>query len=156
MPSPRPAFAALAALTVLLATAGAVHADGTLGNVNHVIVVMQENHSFDNYFGVLPYAAGSPYRPGPCHPGDHGCVDGLSCVRHPRTGAYICHDANRDDDRRKKVRAFHSADYCVRTDLDHSWVGTHQEVNFFDPNAGPPDGPNDGFVLVNDLTNQPD
>jgi phospholipase C len=32
-----------------------------LHKVNHIIIVMQENHSFDNYFGVLPYAPGSPY-----------------------------------------------------------------------------------------------
>lgn len=28
-------------------------ADGNLQKVNHIIIVMQENHSFDNYFGVL-------------------------------------------------------------------------------------------------------
>ena len=35
-------------------------------------------------------------------------------------------------------------------------MGTHKEVNFFEPNAGPGRSPNDGFVLLNDLTNQPD
>ena len=35
-----------------------------LRKVNHIIIVMQENHSFDNYFGVLAYASGSPYRNG--------------------------------------------------------------------------------------------
>ena len=29
-------------------------ADGNLNAVNHIIIMMQENHSFDNYFGVLP------------------------------------------------------------------------------------------------------
>src|SRR5262252_2214890 len=129
-----------------------------LSRVKHIIVVMQENHSFDNYFGVLPYAAGTPYRSGPCDDSDHACVDGLSCTRHPTTGAYRCHNGNRDEDmgNGKTVRTFHSADYCVRTDLDHSWGGTHREVNFRDPNAGPSASPNDGFVLVNDLSNQPD
>src|SRR5262249_55584113 len=128
---------------------------GLLSRVKHIIVVMQENHSFDNYFGALPYAVGSPYRGGPCRADDHACVDGLSCGRHPKTGAYHCVDTNRDDDKAKKVRAFHLADYCVKTDLDHSWIGTHKEVNFADPNAGPGRGPNDGFVLLTDLTNQP-
>jgi phospholipase C len=36
------------------------YADGNLQKVNHIIVVMQENHSFDNYFGVLALAPGSP------------------------------------------------------------------------------------------------
>ena len=41
--------------------ASLVHADGHLHKVKHIIIVMQENHSFDNYFGVLPYAMGTPY-----------------------------------------------------------------------------------------------
>src|ERR1700745_285303 len=36
-------------------------ADGNLGNLNHIIIVMQENHSFDNYFGVLAYVPNTPY-----------------------------------------------------------------------------------------------
>ena len=32
-----------------------------LSKVNHIIIVMMENHSFDNYFGALAYAPGSPY-----------------------------------------------------------------------------------------------
>src|SRR5262249_35949213 len=36
-------------------------ADGELSKVRHVVIVMQENHSFDNYFGALAYAPGSPY-----------------------------------------------------------------------------------------------
>ena len=31
-----------------------------LQKVNHIIIVMQENHSFDNYFGALAYAPGTP------------------------------------------------------------------------------------------------
>ncbi len=41
-------------------------ADGDLSKVNHIIIMMQENHSFDNYLGVLPYAPGTPYKSGPC------------------------------------------------------------------------------------------
>ena len=50
------------------------HADGSVKKVNHIIIVMQENHSFDNYFGALPYAPGGPYHNGPCDRDDHGCV----------------------------------------------------------------------------------
>ena len=58
-------------------------ADGNLNNVNHIIIMMQENHSYDNYFGVLGYVAGTPYhnakgRRG-CPINDNTCVDGLSC-----------------------------------------------------------------------------
>ena len=131
-------------------------ADGNLQHVKHIIIVMQENHSFDNYFGVLAYAAASPYHGGPCAEGDHTCVDGLSCQRNPVNGRYVCHDSNRDDNNGQKVFAFHSTDYCVNTDLDHSWFGTHREINFADPNGGLMASPMDGFVLQNDSSNQPD
>jgi phospholipase C len=41
-------------------------AEGDLHRVKHIIIVMQENHSFNNYFGVLPYVPGGPYHRGPC------------------------------------------------------------------------------------------
>jgi phospholipase C len=155
-------YARALALTVLLAAAPllprAAHADGNLNNVNHVIILMQENHSFDNYFGALPYAPGSPYhegKKGACAAGDHACVDGLSCERNPH-GKYVCHNSNRDDGHGKKIFAFHSNDYCVKTDLDHSWFGVHHEINFNDPNGGLAASPMDGFVLQNDSSNQVD
>jgi len=60
---------------------GAALANGDMHKVKHVIIVMQENHSFDNYFGALAYAPGSPYHTtsGGCRQEDHNCVDGLSC-----------------------------------------------------------------------------
>jgi phospholipase C len=131
-------------------------ADGNLQHVNHIIIVMQENHSFDNYFGALPYAPASPYHRGPCAAGDHAYVDGLSCQRNPVNGKYVCHNSNRDDNNGKKVSAFHSTDYCVDTDLDHSWFGVHRELNFADPNGALMASPMDGFVLQNDSSNQPD
>jgi len=136
--------------------ASRAHADGDLNKIKHIIIVMQENHSFDNYFGVLPYAVDTPYERGPCAPNNHACVDGLSCERDPGTGEYDCRNFNRDDDHRK-VSAFHSNDYCVQTDLNHEWDGTHMEINFAAPNAPRQSSPNDGFVLVNDAAPyQPD
>ncbi len=44
---------------------------------------------------------------------------------------------------------------CVSPDLDHSWLGTHHEINFADPNDSL-HGSNDGFVSLNDLTEQID
>ena len=42
---------AMAALGLSVATA---RAEGNVHKVNHVIIIMQENHSFDNYLGALP------------------------------------------------------------------------------------------------------
>src|SRR5205814_10226404 len=99
-PSSRPVLAATAAMLALLVGAhGSVRADGNLHRVNHIIIVMQENHSFDNYFGVLPYASGTPYHrgAGACASSDHTCVDGLGCTRDS-AGSYTCTNSNVHDD----------------------------------------------------------
>ena len=81
-------LAALAMLALLVPHS--LRADGDVRKVNHVIIIMQENHSFDNYFGALALAPGSPYHQPDAHShkndgtkgcdkNDHGCVDGLSC-----------------------------------------------------------------------------
>src|SRR5438034_6062673 len=50
--------AALWAVLLFLSLTGSrlALAQGGLHRVNHIIIVMQENHSFDNYFGALAYA----------------------------------------------------------------------------------------------------
>ena len=165
----RSSRAVLFALSLALpfAAVDIARADGDLGKVEHIIVVMQENHSFDNYFGALAYAPGSPYhsprrdaaidggdRAG-CREDDHECVDGLSCVAEDSAGNLLCHDSNRDDDG-SLVVAFHDSRRCVAPDLDHSWVGSHHEANFEHPNDALGHAPNDGFVRVNDATEQVD
>ena len=68
------ALSALAAAIALLGAGqapAAAPADKGLHRLNHVIVIFQENRSFDHYFGVLPYVAGSPYHHAAvCDPGD--------------------------------------------------------------------------------------
>jgi phospholipase C len=144
-------------LSLVLATIGLkpALADGNIQRVNHVIVLMQENHSFDNYFGALAYAPGSPYHNGngACDKRDHACVDGLSCTVDG-SGKVTCSNSNLDQDG-STVVAFHDANRCVAPDLDHSWFYTHLELNFLNPNRTLM-GLNDGFVRVNDLTEQID
>lgn len=127
-----------------------------LSKVNHIIIVMMENHSFDNYFGALAYAPGSPYHTSlaGCALGDHGCVDGLMCGPDS-TGALVCSDSNPDDSG-PAVAAFHNPSRCVVPDVDHTWPGSHREANFSDPNATLLDPLNDGFVRVSDASAQPD
>ena len=139
-----------------LLAADPANADGNLKKVKHVVVIMQENHSFDNYFGALAYAPGSPYHSGlfGCRNGDHSCVDGLACVPDNH-GGLRCYNANRDDDG-SLVSVFHDARRCASPDLDHSWLGTHQEMNFLNPNGTRRFSLSDGFVRVNDKTEQID
>ena len=139
-------------------------AEGDPHKAKHVIVIMQENHSFDNYFGALAYAPGSPYHSpkredsdghdGGCPKGDHSCVDGLSC-RVDAAGNFTCRNANRDDDG-STVFAFHDSRRCVAPDLDHGWASTHREANFNHPNDTLFQSLMDGFVLINDKTEQID
>jgi phospholipase C len=134
-------------------------ANGNLQNVNHIIILMQENHSFDNYFGALGYVAGSPYHNARskrgCPATDTTCVDGLSCKVSHLTGQLLCrnHDPS---NLTGKVKSFHSPTYCPGPDLDHSWVGSHEEGNFKKPNGMLRSSPNNGFVKVNALTEGPD
>jgi phospholipase C len=155
----------LCAAVVLIALAGPqpARAEGDLHKVQHIIVLMQENHSFDNYFGALAYAPGSPFHSPKqfdrdetrgCREDDHGCVDGLTCVVSA-TGTLSCYNSNKDEDG-SKVVAFHDSRRCVIPDLDHSWVGTHQEANFFHPNNTLWRALSNGFVRVNDKTEQLD
>src|ERR1700749_1449101 len=96
-------------------------ADSGIGNLKHIIVIFQENRSFDHYFGALPYAPGSPYHPAKaaCAPNDHACVDGLTCKR-TAGGALACANWNAHADGRK-VYAYHAATRCIAPDLDHEW-----------------------------------
>src|ERR1700736_5165705 len=119
-----------------------------LQKVNHIIIVMMENNSFDNYFGALAYAPGSPYHTtsGGCSKEDHNCVDGLSC-KVDAAGNLTCFNSNLDDNG-TTVFAFHDSRRCVAPDLDHSWLGTHKEANFLNPNGTLGDTLSDGFVRV--------
>jgi phospholipase C len=153
-------------LAIVMLGSRPLQAEGNPHRVKHTIIIMQENHSFDNYFGALAYAPGSPYhsprrdddrdaddRSG-CRRDDHQCVDGLTC-RVDASGKFICLNSNLDDDG-STVFAFHDSRRCVAPDLDHGWGSTHQEANFLDPNNSLAQTLSDGFVRVNDVTEQHD
>ncbi len=142
-----PRSGSLPFLLLLVAGPPAARAEGDLHRVGHVVILIQENHSFDNYLGALPYAPGGPYHPGPCREDDHACVDGLRCTTVD--GRLTCRNANRDDDG-SLVRAFHASTYCPGPDLRHDWPGSHQEANYFSPLLTRLASPNNGFVRVND------
>ncbi len=72
--------------TVDLATAGDIH------SIQHVVVIMQENRSFDQYFGTYPGALGIP--PGTCvrDPLHGGCAKPYHTTADRNNGAI--HSAN--------------------------------------------------------------
>ena len=127
-------------------------AETGLNRVNHVIVLVMENHSFDNYLGALAYAPASPYHTAAtgCAASDHSCVDGLTCSRDS-AGSLVCSNSNPRADG-TAVTAFHDPSRCVAPDLDHSWPGSHMEANFSAPNTALTDALTDGFIRVNAIT----
>jgi len=138
--------ARLVPLAILMLGVVPAGAEGNIRKVKHIIIVMQENHSFDNYFGALAYAPGSPYHAPDqdldrardrddlrgCSKDDHRCVDGLSCTVD-KSGLLTCLNANIDEDGHT-VLAFHDSRRCVLPDLAHGWGDTHREANFLNPN----------------------
>jgi phospholipase C len=145
-------------------------------NVQHIIIAMQENHSFDNYLGVLGLVPGGPYHAGAgaCSASDHACVNGLSCTRNA-VGAYTCKNSNPDNPCTRYVdpstqlvtyyclsgasqtaTVFHTNNYCPAPDLDHGWESSHHEGNLQNPDGMLKSSPNNGFVTVNDATEQTD
>jgi phospholipase C len=75
--------------------------------IQHVVILMQENRSFDDYFGRLHFEgrpATAPEPPGANNP-------------------------NPTNPEGSPIRAFHQAAYCEVADLNHSWTGVHQEID---------------------------
>src|SRR5581483_10426859 len=99
--------------------AGSLNPDLTpeLANIDHIIVVMMENHSYDNYLGMLPGSA----RRG---------LDGFTLDGSGRpTAAQV-------DPSGTTVRAFPAGTPC-QGDVSQSWVASHEAWDF---------GAMDGFL----------
>src|SRR5439155_6450520 len=102
---------ALATLAACTTTAGAEDPSGRaapaatsgITKIKHIVVLMQENRSYDSYYGHL-YQQGQP----------------ASSVE-PNTGNLDPVHAG------KRIRPFRTTRECTEADLDHSWTGTHHE-----------------------------
>jgi len=94
--------------------------------LDHVLVLMQENRSFDHYFGHL-HAEGQP----------HAEAEPRHAVNPDPTVP-----AGAPQPARVRIRAFHDRHTCVPDglDLDHSWTGSHREWD---------GGAMDGFTVAN-------
>ncbi len=67
---------ATSATTVTVSTSGGGGTPGSPSQINHVIFMLQENHTFDNYFGMLnPYRAANGWTKG--DDGNTYTVDGI-------------------------------------------------------------------------------
>jgi phospholipase C len=92
--------------------------DSLQSSVNHIIFMMQENRSFDHYFGKLgPYRAKNGY-------GDASDIDGLPANVSNQTldGSY--------------VHSFHLETTCVE-ELSPDWLESHGDLNRDHPGSSP-------------------
>src|SRR5262245_11992019 len=87
------------ALPAATLPAGTPH--GSQIPIDHIVVLMQENRSYDHYFARLATQADRASR----------------------------HTTNPDPLGGDPIRVFHQTRYCELADLDHSWNGTHAEWN---------------------------
>ena len=78
--------------------------------ITHVVIVMQENHSFDEYFGMLP-REGQPK------------ADGFS---FNRAGGPVNSNVATNG---KRVTVFHRDELCPGPSAGQSWNSTHREVD---------------------------
>jgi phospholipase C len=85
------------ALPAATLPAGAAHGDQI--PIDHIVVLMQENRSYDHYFGGLRRRGGPPRNA-----------------------------ANPDPAGGKPIRRFHQTRYCDLADVSHSWnvLGQHR------------------------------
>ena len=92
-----------------LAAAGVAPAGATNAKnpIDHVVILMQENRSFDSYFGRLHFEGQPHALPEP--PG----------AQNP----------NPVDPTGPPIHVFHDSAYCAAADLNHSWTGTHNELD---------------------------
>ena len=93
--------------------------------VEHIVVLMQENRSFDHYFGHL-----------------HDYAPNLDVEQEPPDAS----NPNPPNPGGAPVAAFHQTNLCEVADLDHSWSGTHREWD---------NGAMDGFTRQNATAKDP-
>lgn len=99
---------------------------GTVSSVNHVIFLMQENRTFDTYFGML-----NPYRQANgLNVGDDGNTYNVDGIDDKLSTTNV-------DDEGASFPLFHTISSCL-DDMTSSWLESYGDVNEFDFNVARP------------------
>ncbi len=111
-----------AATTVTVGTGtGGGGGSGDVSSVNHVIFMLQENHTFDNYFGMLnPYRVSNGWSVG--DDGVEYSIDGIDDKLS---------SINNQDDEGASFPLFKFKSACV-DDLSSDWLASFGDVNRYD------------------------
>ena len=120
----------------------------TSGQIDHVVFLIQENHSFDNYFGTYPGANGLPANlKVPSTPGRQPTVAPFHFVTslnhdmdHSWDAAHAAMDGGKMDGFISAEKSNDTMGYYDGTDIPNYWsYASHFELldNFFSSLAGP-------------------
>lgn len=107
--------------------------------VNHVLIMMQENRSFDHYFWKM-----SDYRKKngiPINSSDGKIKDGSD----PDAAKMATNNISPATG--QPIPPYHTGSICTE-DLTPDWAESHKEMNLNDPGSAGPGSPMDGFVNV--------
>jgi phospholipase C len=103
-----------------------VTAVGSIQNIDHVIFMLQENHSFDNYFGMLnPYRAANKTGTQLWNTGDNGVVYNIDGIDDKLT------TISNTNDQGKVVPLFPLTSTCV-DDQSSAWLESYGDANTYD------------------------
>jgi phospholipase C len=99
---------------------------GTVNSVNHVIFMMQENRTFDTYFGMLnPYRKANGW-----NIGDDGNTYNVDGIDDKLTTANV-------NDQGNSFPLFHTISSCL-DDMTSAWLESYGDVNRYDFNTTRP------------------
>jgi len=102
--------------------------------VNHVVILIQENRSFDHYFGQMTaYRKANSFPINGSPPTIEDESTGTFSNFSPATGAMIA--------------AYHTGSVCTE-DLTPDWTESHKNFNRLNPTAASSSSPMDGFVSL--------
>jgi phospholipase C len=97
-----------------------VTAAGSVQSINHVVFMLQENHTFDNYFGMLnPYRVANGWNVG--DDGNTYTVDGIDDKL----------SKSNEDDEGTSLKLFKLASSCIDDDSS-DWLASYGSVNRYD------------------------
>ena len=98
-----------------------VNATGTANSINHVIFMMQENRTFDTYFGMLnPYRKANGW-----NVGDDGNIYNVDGIDDKLA------TTSNEDDEGTSFSLFHTASSCL-DDMSSAWLESYGDVSRYD------------------------
>jgi phospholipase C len=106
--------------TVTVSSSGGGGTPGSPSQINHVIFMLQENHTFDNYFGMLnPYRVANGWTKG--DDGNTYTVDGIDDKL----------SKSAEDDEGTFIKLFKLKSTCIDDDSS-DWLASYGDVNRYD------------------------